>query len=177
MWSSRWAAIRFKGQSKLLRSRLGLFVRWLQSSLKKVAFILPATTSQGRPQLEPLTSEKATHYPRTVARYVEAFNTQDLETLGALFLPQAVLVAPVDVQVRGREAIVDYIAQKGQGMRIEPLDIELVEDTICLSGRIHAPAFHLRARWHFRLIDEQIARLHLRLLASLQELLPLKDQA
>ncbi len=113
--------------------------------------------------------------PTLIESYIDAFNRHDLTNLGKLFHPQAVLVAPINVQVKGREAIVEHIACKARGMSIEPEAVAVEEDIVTLSGQACCPAFRVRARWHFRIVHGLIARLHLRLVASMQELLPLKD--
>ncbi|WP_164928475.1 nuclear transport factor 2 family protein [Gloeobacter violaceus] len=113
--------------------------------------------------------------PTLIESYVDTFNRHDLTALGKLFHPQATLVAPINVQVKGREAIVDYVAFKAKGMSIEVENIAVEADTVILGGRVRCPAFRVRAHWHFRIIQGSIARLHLRLVASMQELLPLKD--
>ncbi len=114
--------------------------------------------------------------PAVVALYFEAFNRGNSEALTALFDPQALLIAPVNIRVRSATAIVAYIAEKGRGMSAEPEVFEGREDSIAVLGHVRGPAFRVRAAWVFQLSGGRIARLRVRLLASMQEMLRYQDQ-
>lgn len=110
-----------------------------------------------------------------VPRYFEAFNSGDSDALIALFDPQALLIAPVNVRVQSAPAIVAYIAEKGRGMSAEPEVFEGREQSIAVLGRVRGPAFRVKAAWVFQLNEGRIARLRVRLLASMQEMLLYRD--
>ncbi len=114
--------------------------------------------------------------PEQLTSYFKAVNAQRALSAADLFCEPGVLVAPLGVQVRGREAIAAYLADKCSGMTLYPEQVEiLTPSVIVVVGHVKCPAFNVNVEWKFHLIGTEIAVLQVRLLASLQQLSHLRN--
>ncbi|ASC71349.1 Ketosteroid isomerase [Halomicronema hongdechloris C2206] len=115
-----------------------------------------------------------------VAEYIDSFNQGEFDATAALFAPQGTLQPPFEESVVGRDAIATYLCREAQGMHIEPQQVAVEKldaghRQVTLKGRVTALVFKVNAAWIFHLTaDNQIQRVEVRLLASLQELLSLQ---
>jgi uncharacterized protein (TIGR02246 family) len=75
-----------------------------------------------------------------LARWIEAFNSRNLDEHMALYLEDAVLFGSVDELQTGRAAIRAYFARRGPGVRVVsypmPLVLDLGPDTACTAGHV-----------------------------------------
>ncbi len=114
--------------------------------------------------------------PEQLISYFEAVNAHRNLSAADLFCESGALVAPLGVQVRGREAIAAYLADKCSGMTLYPEQIEvLAPSVIVVMGHVKCPAFNVNVEWKFHLVGTEIAVLQVRLLASLQQLSHLRN--
>ncbi len=120
----------------------------------------------------------------TVLKYIEAMNTDDVETAVALFAEDGALQPPFQKPLVGREAIATYLRDEGQGLTMKPKQgiSEPAEDGYTqhkVTGTVETPWFGgnvgMNIAWRF-LLDPQgkIFFVAIDLLASPKELLNLR---
>jgi hypothetical protein len=113
--------------------------------------------------------------PQQIVNYFDAINAQLYSSAAGLFCKEGVLVAPLGVQVRHREAIAAYLEDKCEGMKLYPEQASFLNaSTVVLTGHVKCPAFTVQVEWKFHLLKTEIAVLQVRLLASLQQLTHLR---
>jgi hypothetical protein len=116
-----------------------------------------------------------------ICRYFTSINGGEFSKTAALFAEDGTLYAPFETGIKGREAIAIYLEKEAQGFKLYPCQgiTEIVEEnlqTIKVSGRVQTPFFTVNVSWQFLLnFDQQIIFVKVKLLASPQELLQLKQ--
>lgn len=127
-------------------------------------------------QTEPFTA--VTVHP-LVNQYFQEFNGENYHAVACLFASEGVLRPPFEEGLVGPDAIRTYLAAEAKGMRATPLETEIEpldggERQITVKGKVKALVFTVNVQWTFILsADNKILDAHIKLLASLQELLHL----
>jgi len=117
----------------------------------------------------------------TLDQYFRSFNSEDYEAVASLFNAAGVLRPPFEDGIVGPEAILAYLKQEAKGMRATPLDAEATpleqgQRQVVVQGKVKALVFIVNVRWTFTLNDDDsIADVHIKLLASLQELMQMNQ--
>lgn len=115
-------------------------------------------------------------------RYFQTFNNADFERTAALFAPDGQLQPPFEEPITGVEAIAQYLKAEAEGMQAYPQELEPASHhdalrRVIVRGRVKAIVFKVNAAWIFDLNEGgQIHWLRVKLLASMQELLNLREQ-
>lgn len=110
-------------------------------------------------------------------QYFENFNQGNYAAVATLFSDDGCLCPPFEEEVVGPPAIAAYLAQEAAGMRAIPKENHAqITDQGCrvtVKGRVKTPLFAVNVQWIFDITAaDQIQRAEIKLLASLQELLP-----
>lgn len=117
-----------------------------------------------------------------VYQYFESFNNEDFATTASLFAPDGKLYAPFAELMIGQEAIQNYLETEAKGMKLKPQSgntqfLENGQQVIEVLGTVKTPLFSVNIRWKFLLTEqEEIEEVTVKLLASAQELLAIKNQ-
>ena len=112
-----------------------------------------------------------------IEQYFEDFNREDYAAVAALLNSDGVLRPPFEEGLIGPEAIQDYLMKEARGMRAIPLGTEVQalesgQRHIIITGRVKALVFIVNVQWTFIVNDDNtILDAHIKLLASLQELM------
>jgi hypothetical protein len=119
----------------------------------------------------------------TILGYIDNMNANDFEAAVNLFAPDGVLQPPFQKPITGREAILTYMREECQGLKMAPQRgvVESAEDgytPIKVTGKVQTPWFGnsvgMNIAWRFLLNSQsQIVFVAIDLLASPQELLNL----
>ncbi len=118
----------------------------------------------------------------TIINYFATINQEDFTDTAALFTTDGELLAPFEPPIIGPEAIASYLSKEARGMKLIPQQgiYEPVEDEnqkIKIVGKVKTSLFSVNAAWYFSLNqNRQITTAKIKLLASPQELLGLKNQ-
>jgi len=116
-----------------------------------------------------------------VERYFESFNAGDFEATAALFATDGQLQPPFETPIKGIEAIAAYLQAEAEGMQAYPKALETEPPAescrrVVVRGQVTAIMFKVNAAWVFDLNEaDQIQRVRVKLLASMQELLGLRS--
>ena len=115
-----------------------------------------------------------------IANYFVTINQEDFIATAALFAEDGELNAPFEKPIVGQKAIANYLAKEARGMKLLPKQGTLVNedgiDCFKVTGKVKTPLFSVHVAWYFCLNDKQeIAKARIKLLASPQELLGLKQ--
>lgn len=113
--------------------------------------------------------------PSIVQDYFLYLNGGQLEQIAPLFREDGILHSPLDGQIQGREAIMAYFRAHSQGIICYPETVIDSNEPLVILGKVHYVAFLVKVEWTFCLNQNQIQYLRVRLLASLQELLKVKQ--
>ncbi len=116
-----------------------------------------------------------------VLQYFAALNAGEFEQVSQLFAVDGALQPPFDELMIGRDTIAAYLEKEAKGFVLQPqvgnvqsLDNGCTEFEI--GGKVHTPWFSVNVSWLFILSPaSEIFLVKVKLLASLQELLPLRD--
>lgn len=119
----------------------------------------------------------------TILQYFEALNAGEFQRVSELFAIDGALQPPFDDVIVGRAAIAAYLDKEARGFTLQPqssvaqpLDNGCTEFDIV--GQVQTAWFSVNVRWSFILSpDQEIFLVRVKLLASLKELLPLRDRA
>lgn len=115
-----------------------------------------------------------------ILRYFETLNQGNYQATSELFAEDGALQAPFESPIGGRAAIAQYLETEAQGMTALPREglAEELEDgcvQIQVTGQVRLPLFSVNVRWTFVLSPwKELFLVHIKLLASPQELLKLK---
>ena len=119
----------------------------------------------------------------TIINYFATINREEFVETAALFIENGELLAPFEKPIIGRKAIASYISQEAKGMKLLPKQ-EICESTednterVEVIGKVKTSLFTVNVAWFFNLNQEQeIITVKIKLLASPQELLGLKQQS
>ncbi|MBV8885653.1 MAG: nuclear transport factor 2 family protein [Chroococcidiopsidaceae cyanobacterium CP_BM_RX_35] len=118
-----------------------------------------------------------------ILRYFETINAGEFEATSALFASSGVMNPPFESGIVGPEAIVAYLKQEAQGMKLEPrqgmtetLDNEDLQ--VQITGKVQTPWCGVNVSWLFILNQQhEILTAKIKLLASPQELLGLRRES
>lgn len=117
-----------------------------------------------------------------VLQYFQSLNAGNFETTSQLFAVDGMLEPPFEAAVIGPTAIAHYLNQEAQGIKLKPLrGTRTLLDNGCVSyeivGNVQTPWFSVNVCWEMILSPTQeIFVVRVKLLASLQELLHLRQQ-
>ena len=119
----------------------------------------------------------------TILGYIDNMNANDFEAAVNLFAPDGVLQPPFQKPITGREAILAYMREECQGLKMMPQRgmVDSAEDgytPVKVTGKVQTPWFGnsvgMNIAWRFLLNSQsQIVFVAIDLLASPQELLNL----
>ncbi|MDX2228676.1 MAG: ketosteroid isomerase family protein [Leptolyngbyaceae cyanobacterium bins.349] len=118
-----------------------------------------------------------------ILRYFSMLNAGEFEAVGQLFAVDGALQPPFEDLVVGRAAIAAYLDQEAKGFLLEPQSgSSTLLDNGCtefgIMGKVQTPWFSVNVGWTFILSPAQeIFLVKVKLLAALQDLLPLRDAA
>jgi len=120
------------------------------------------------------------HEP-VISQYFALLNSGEFQAIGELFADDGVLQPPFEDVIAGQTAIVAYLDREARGFllqpergTIQPLDDGSTQYEVL--GKVQTPWFSVNVAWIFILsLNQKILRVKVSLLASLQELLPLKS--
>ena len=115
-----------------------------------------------------------------ITNYFATINREDFVATAALFAQDGELKAPFENPIVGQKAIANYLAKEAKGMKLLPKKGTLINedgiDRFKVTGKVKTPLFSVHVAWYFCLNEKQeIARARIKLLASPQELLGLKQ--
>lgn len=119
----------------------------------------------------------------SILQYFEALNAGEFQRVSCLFAIDGALQPPFDEPAVGREAIAAYLDKEARGFVLKPQSgVVQALDNGCteveIVGQVQTPWFSVNVRWTFILSpDQEIFLVKVKLLASLKELLPLRDRA
>ena len=110
-------------------------------------------------------------------RYFENFTLGNYAAVAILFSDAGYLCPPFEEAIVGPPAIAAYLAQEAAGMQAMAKEshTQATENgrQVTVKGRVKTPLFSVNVQWMFDITDaDQIQRTEIKLLASLQELLP-----
>lgn len=124
--------------------------------------------------------------PVPVQCYFETLNQGAFEQAAALFAENGQMVPPFEQPIEGRAAIAHYLSTEARDMNLTPLECESIAPSadqtadidadslqrFLVRGKVKTPLLGVNVAWQFDLnaIDE-IAKVRIKLLASLQELI------
>jgi hypothetical protein len=117
-----------------------------------------------------------------ILRYFQTMNAADYEATAALFAETGAMDPPFEEPIIGTEAIAAYLKAEAKGMKLLPREgvIEIKEEgeaEIQVTGKVQTPLFGVNVSWTFVLNPEkEITYARIKLLASPQELLDLRDR-
>jgi hypothetical protein len=117
-----------------------------------------------------------------VLRYFETMNAGDYKATAALFADTGAMQPPFEQPIEGRDAIATYLDAEAKGMQLFPskgiaetLDDDQTEFQV--TGKVQTSLFGINVSWIFVLNPErEIVFTRIKLLASPQELLSLRDR-
>lgn len=118
-----------------------------------------------------------------ILHYFTALNAGEFERVSQLFAIDGVLKPPFEDMVVGPAAIAAYLDKEARGFRLEPRSGTATElENGCtefeILGTVQTPWFGVNVAWTFILSPARaIFLVKVKLLASLKELLPLRDVA
>lgn len=117
-----------------------------------------------------------------ICQYFESINQAEFDRAASLFAEEGELVAPFTEPIVGRKAIASYLSEEAKGMKLslQTGTLEVVDsDTqqINIKGKVQTSLFSVNVGWLFTLNQQQeIVTARIKLLASPQELLNLRDK-
>lgn len=116
----------------------------------------------------------------TIFQYFETFNAGDFEATSQLFAREGMLQPPFEAIVTGSEAIAAYLKQEAKGFILSPQKGHKVLDSddseFLVFGKVQTPWFSVNVSWAFALdLDQQIVLTKVNLLASMQELMHMRQ--
>jgi hypothetical protein len=117
-----------------------------------------------------------------ILRYFQTMNAADYEATAALFAETGAMDPPFEEPIIGTEAIATYLRAEAKGMTLFPREgvIEINAEgqaEIQVTGKVQTPLFGVNVAWFFVLNPEkEITYARIKLLASPQELLDLRDR-
>ncbi len=115
-----------------------------------------------------------------ILHYFETLNAGEFEQTAALFAPNGVMHPPFESGIVGQNAIATYLQQEAQGLKAYPSQgtSEILEDEqikVQVTGKAHTSWCSVNVAWLFTLNQQQeITSVHIKLLASPEELLKLR---
>ena len=144
--------------------------------------------SSASAQLDQANIENVLNLPVPIQRYFETLNQGAFEKTAALFAQDGQMVPPFEQPIEGREAIARYLDAEARDMSLTPLECEPIapsadqtdEATIdgdslqhfLIRGKVQTPLLGVNVAWQFDLnAVEEITKVRIKLLASLQELI------
>ena len=116
----------------------------------------------------------------TIHSYFATINQGKFQETARLFALSGRLLAPFEQPIVGREAIAKYLSQEAAGMSLFPDTAVIEADTestsIKVVGKVSTILFKVNVAWLFVLnTEQQITQVRIKLIASPQELLGLKN--
>ncbi|MDX2244500.1 MAG: ketosteroid isomerase family protein [Leptolyngbyaceae cyanobacterium bins.302] len=117
-----------------------------------------------------------------LSQYFTALNAGEFEAVSQLFAVDGMLQPPFDEPLVGRDAIAAYLEREAQGFLLQPQSGTAAQQDDSIEyeilGKVQTPWFSVNVCWSFILSStKEILLAKVKLLASLKELLPLRDAA
>lgn len=116
-----------------------------------------------------------------ITQYFAALNAEDFRRTSELFAADGALQPPFESLVIGPEAIAEYLTQSAKGLVLLPQQgtVQTLADGCTqyeIVGQVQTPWFRVNVGWLFILSpDQKIFVAKIKLLASLQELLQIRQ--
>lgn len=132
--------------------------------------------------IRPLSQKAAEIREPTIWRYFQSINAGKYDMTAELLAPDAVLNAPFEEPIVGRETIAAYLTAEAEGMQLYPLEgvTHQLEDgkiEVFVTGKVDTPLFGVNVSWQFILnYRREIVLITVQLLADSNELLSLRSQ-
>ena len=116
-----------------------------------------------------------------IVNYFATINQEEFTETASLFAEDGKMLAPLEKPIVGREKITAYLAKEATGMKLLPqqgiLETEEETERYKVLGKVSTSLFSVNVAWYFTLnSDSQITSARIKLLASPQELLSLKNK-
>ena len=118
--------------------------------------------------------------PATIHQYFDALNAGNYEAVSHLFALDGQLHPPFESSIVGQQAIAAYLAAEAKDMKLEPKQTHIQPQAdglvrVKVQGKVQTPIFGVNVSWDFLINSEgTIARVEVKLLAALQDLLAFK---
>lgn len=118
----------------------------------------------------------------TVLRYFQTLNAGAFAETATLFAPDGMMQPPFESAMVGPAAIAAYLEQEAPGIRLQPKQgvvqpLEAAQRQIQVSGKVQTSVIMVNVAWTFILNkQDQLVAAKIKLLASPQELLKMRDQ-
>ena len=119
--------------------------------------------------------------PAVIGRYFSTFNAHQFGGTAALFEADGQLIPPFESPIAGRDQIANYLRQEASGMVACPSGYQtalMADDLtqVSVTGHVHAITFKVGVEWIFAVTpSEMLQSARIRLMASLKDLLPLRQ--
>ena len=132
--------------------------------------------------IRPLSQRVADIREPSIWRYFQSMNAGKYEITAELLAPDAVLNAPFEEPIIGRETIAAYLEAEADGMQLYPQQgvTHQLEDgkiEVFITGKVDTPLFGVNVSWQFILnYRREIMLITVQLLAESEELLSLRSQ-
>ena len=129
----------------------------------------------------PSTPADARFHP-AIQGYFEALNRGEFAATSQLFAPDGILYPPFEAAIVGREAIATYLQNEATNLVLQPRSCEAQPlsngcTEYWVSGKVQTPLFSVNVSWQMILSPlSELFVVRVKLLASLQELLHLRQQ-
>jgi hypothetical protein len=118
----------------------------------------------------------------TILQYFETLGAENFTATAALFAADGELHPPFETAIVGPEAIATYLQAEAQGLTLAPREGETLAKAgghldVQIIGKVSTALFTVNVAWQFTLNSHrQIVYARVKLLASPQELLALRDR-
>ncbi|MGF1479554.1 MAG: ketosteroid isomerase family protein [Cyanophyceae cyanobacterium] len=129
-----------------------------------------------------------------VLQYFQTLNAGDFTATADLFTEEGAMQPPFESPIVGREAIATFLKSEAKEMRLEPRegDAEQLKNgqtQVQVGGKVQTALFGVNVSWQFILsslsnavsttgnLSQQIVYVRIKLLASPQELIELRDHS
>lgn len=117
-----------------------------------------------------------------INQYFETINQEDFLATAQLFAENGILIAPFESPIIGQKNIAEYLAAEAKGMKLIAQEViqQKTEEKLKLfkvQGKVKTSLFSVYVAWIFKLNQvSEIVEVKIKLLASLQELLTIKNK-
>ena len=116
-----------------------------------------------------------------IVNYFATINQEEFTETASLFAEDGEMLAPLEKPIVGREKITAYLTKEATGMKLLPqqgiLETEEETERYKVLGKVSTSLFSVNVAWYFTLNpNSQITSARIKLLASPQELLSLKNK-
>lgn len=117
-----------------------------------------------------------------INQYFETINQENFLATAQLFAENGLLIAPFESPIIGQKNIAEYLAAEAKGIKLIPKEgiQEKTEENFKefkVQGKVKTSLFSVYVAWVFKLNQaSKIVEVKIKLIASLQELLTIKNK-